>query len=119
MTTETKVPTPGSIQTASSSTFSSLVLEAKGAIAVEFLSYGCSHCKDMEPILEEVAKLLENQVRVFRVNVGVDQDLAEEYGIQGTPTLVMFKDGQIVGEEAGPAPSVASLTKVLTKPFEL
>jgi thiol-disulfide isomerase/thioredoxin len=55
------------IQTVTSSTFTRVVLEAEGPIAVEFMSYGCAHCRAIEPVLEQVAKMVEPRERVFRV----------------------------------------------------
>ena len=78
------------IQTVTSSTFPRLVLEAEGPIVVEFMSYGCEHCRALEPVLEQVAEMVKPQERIFRVNIAVERDLAGSYQIQGTPTLVMF-----------------------------
>ena len=47
------------IQTVTSSTFTRLVLEAEGPIAVEFMSYGCAHCRAIEPVLEQVAEMVK------------------------------------------------------------
>src|ERR1017187_2520782 len=78
------------IQTVTSSTFTRLVLEAEGPIVVEFMSYGCAHCRTIEPVLEHVAEIVKPQERFFSVNIAVEQELASNYQIQGTPTLIMF-----------------------------
>ena len=51
------------IQTVTSSTFTRLVLQAEGPIAVEFMSYGCAHCRVIEPVLEQVAQMVEPRER--------------------------------------------------------
>jgi len=112
--------TPGKsppIQTVSGETFESAVLEAKGPIAVEFMSYGCSHCRAIEPVLQEAAESLKSKEQIVRVNVAVDQELADTYDVRGTPTLVMFLDGQQVGRVEGPHPVLASVLTALTQPF--
>lgn len=107
-----------SIQTVTSSTFKALVLEGKGPIVVEFMSYGCAHCHVMEPVLQEVAQMVEPKEKVFRVNIALEQELAESYQIQGTPTFVMFLNGTEVGRVEGPPPALSSILAVVTEPFE-
>jgi thiol-disulfide isomerase/thioredoxin len=109
---------PEQIPTLTSSTFKPFVLEGKERIAVEFMSYGCTHCRAIEPILQKVAATLQANEKIFRVNVGVERDLASKYAIEGTPTLVMFLNGGEVGRVEGPHPTVASVTAAVTTPFE-
>jgi thioredoxin-like negative regulator of GroEL len=106
-----------SITTANSETFKALVLEGKGPIAVEFMSYGCSHCGALEPVLQQVAALLESKGQIFRVNTEVELELAAAYGVQATPTLVMFLNGRPVGRVEGPRPTVSSLLTAIAQPF--
>ena len=106
------------IRTVTSSTFSSLVLEAQGPIVAEFMSYGCAHCRAIEPVLQQVAEMVKSKETIFRVNIAVEQELAESYQIQGTPTLIMFLNGREVGRNEGPHPSVSSILAVVTQPFE-
>jgi thioredoxin 1 len=108
----------GKIQTVTSSTFTRLVLEAEGPIAVEFMSYGCEHCRAIEPVLEQVAEMVKAQEKIFRVNIAVEQELAGSYQIEGTPTLVMFLNQNEVGRVEGPSPTVASVLTAVTQPFE-
>ena len=105
------------IQTTTSGSFNSQVLDGKGPIAVEFMSYGCGHCRVIEPVLQQVAKLVESSEKMFRVNIGVEQELSERYKIQGTPTLIMFLDGSVVGRVEGPSPEVSSVLAEITQPF--
>jgi thioredoxin 1 len=106
------------IQTVTASTFTRLVLEAEGPIVVEFMSYGCAHCRAIEPVLEQVAKMIEPREKIFRVNIAVEQELAVSYQIQGTPTLVMFLNQNEVGRVEGPSPTVSSVLTAVTQPFE-
>jgi len=106
------------IRTVTGSTFTSWVLEAKGPIAVEFMSYGCVHCREMEPVLQQVAEMVKRKGTIFRVNTAHDQELTDSYEIQGTPTLVMFLNGKEVGRDEGPPPTVASVLTAVTHPFD-
>ncbi len=105
------------IQTVTLSTFNRLVLEAEGPIAVEFMSYGCAHCRTIEPILEQVAEMVKADEKIFRVNIGVEEELAASYQIQGTPTLVMFLNQNEVSRVEGPSPTVSSVLTAVTQPF--
>jgi thioredoxin 1 len=109
---------PQQIPTLSSDTFQTLVLNGNGPIAVEFMSYGCSHCRAIEPVLQNVAAMVGSKERIFRVNVGAEQDLASTYSIDGTPTFVMFLNGSEVGRAEGPQPTVASVMAAVTQPFQ-
>jgi len=106
------------IKTVTSATFSRLVLEAEGPIAVEFMSYGCEHCRAIEPVLEQVAEMVKAQEKIFRVNIAVEQELAGSYRIEGTPTLIMFLNQNEVGRVEGPSPTVSSVLTAVTQPFE-
>jgi thioredoxin 1 len=98
--------------------FVARVLEGRGPIAVEFMSYSCAHCGAMEPVLQQVAETLQAREPVFRVNVAIELDLAGDYAIEGTPTFVMFLDGREVGRAEGPDPQTAIVLAALTAPFE-
>jgi thioredoxin 1 len=106
------------IQTVTGSTFESLVLKGDGPIVVEFMSYGCAHCRVMEPVLQQVTPMVEPKEKVFRVNIALEQELADSYQIQGTPTFVMFLNGTEVGRVEGPPPALSSIPAVVTAPFE-
>ena len=106
------------IRTVTSATFNAWVLEAKGPIAVEFMSYGCVHCREMEPVLQQVAEMVKSKGKIFRVNTADEQGLTDSYQVEGTPTLVMFLDGKEVGRAEGPPPRVSSVLTAVTHPFE-
>jgi thioredoxin 1 len=107
----------GSIATVTGDTFASTVLGGHGPIVVEFMSYGCSHCRALEPVLRDVANMKGADETFLRVNVAIEPDLSETYAIDGTPTLVMFLNGSVVGRVEGPHPAVASILQAVTEPF--
>jgi thioredoxin 1 len=106
------------IRTVTASTFDRLVLKGEGPIVVEFMSYGCAHCGVIEPDLQEVAEILESTEKIFRVNIAVDRELADAYEIQGTPTLIMFLNGAVVGRDEGPSPEVSNILALVRQPYE-
>ncbi len=106
------------IQTTTAASFGSQVLDGSGPIAVEFMSYGCAHCRVIEPVLQQVAEIVNPTEKIFRVNIGLDRGLAERYEIVGTPTLIMFLDGNVVGRIEGPRPVVSSVLAEITQPYK-
>jgi thioredoxin-like negative regulator of GroEL len=106
------------VQSTTSDTFAELVLQGKGPIAVEFMSYGCAHCQVIEPVLQQVAEMVKSKESIFRVNIAVEPELADRYQIQGTPTLIMFLDGKEVGRVEGPSPVVSTLLAAVKQPYE-
>jgi thioredoxin 1 len=108
---------PDRIRTVGSRTFEELVLDAQGPVVVEFMSYGCAHCRVMEPVLQQVAAMVEPAERIVRVNIATEYELATNYEVQGTPTLVMFLDGREVDRVEGPPPNVSAVLAEVTRPF--
>jgi thioredoxin 1 len=106
------------VKSVTAETFDSLVLASPNPVAVEFMSYGCEHCRLLEPVLQEVAEKLGSREAIFRVNIAIDQELANRYEIEGTPTLVMYSRGIEVGRAVGPDPSVNVLWDAVTRPYE-
>jgi len=112
------VETSDRIETVTASTFDGLVLKGEGPIVVEFMSYGCAHCGAIEPGLQQVAEMVESTEKIFRVNVAVERELADLYKIQGTPTLIMFLNGSVVGRDEGPSPVVSNILDAVRQPYE-
>ena len=106
------------IRTVTSATFNQRVLQATGPIVVEFMSYGCAHCRTLEPVLQQVAEMVKSKEEIFRVNIAVEQELSDRYHVQGTPTLIMFLHGREVGRFEGPPPTMESILAAVTQPFE-
>ena len=106
------------IQTVNGDNFGPLVLQGAGPIVVEFMSYGCAYCRNLEPVLQQVAEQVSEQETIFRVNTAVAQELANSYQIEGTPTLLMFLNGSEVGRVTGPTPDVSSLMATIVEPFQ-
>lgn len=113
----TKFTASDNIRTLDSQSFDRLVLGGQGPIAVEFMSYGCGYCRAIEPSLQRVAKAVEADEAVFRVNIAVEPDLTSQYEIGGTPTFIMFLDGREVGRVEGPDPSESAIMQAVTGPF--
>jgi thioredoxin 1 len=105
------------IQTLDGASFGPTVLDGEGRIAVEFMSYGCGYCRAIEPLLQQVAEMIWQDETIFRVNITADPDLANQYEVGGTPTFVMFLNGEELGRAEGPNPDFASVRDAVTGPF--
>ena len=80
--------------------FSTEVLNFSGTVLVDFWAEWCGPCRMLSPIIDEVAA--ENpQVKVGKVNVDQQQELAAQFNIMSIPTLVVFKNGTKAGESVG------------------
>lgn len=77
------------------------VIRAPGPVMVEFVREGCPHCRAMEPLVQRLAAEYAGRVPFYRVNVEADPDLVWAYQVMSTPTFVVFRDSDPVGELAG------------------
>ncbi|HOE60247.1 MAG TPA: thioredoxin [Kiritimatiellia bacterium] len=67
---------------------------AQGVVLVDFWAPWCGPCRTQGPIIEQAAKLLGDSAKVAKVNVDDAQQTAKRFGVQGIPTLIVFKDGK-------------------------
>lgn len=74
---------------------------AKGVTLVDFYADWCGPCRMIAPLLEELSHELKDQASIVKVDVENAQDTAGQYGITSVPTLVVFKDGQVVEQVVG------------------
>jgi thioredoxin 1 len=70
-------------------------------VLVDFFAEWCGPCKSQAPILVNVAHALEGRAKVIKIDVDKNQQVAQQYKIQGVPTLAIFKDGKIVWRKSG------------------
>ena len=83
------------------STFNQEVLSAEGLVVVDYWADWCGPCKQMEPILEELATAYEGQASFVKVDTTTEQGLASSQGILSLPTLQFFKNGNVVHSISG------------------
>ena len=84
-----------------SAEFETEVINSELPVLVDFFATWCGPCKMMSPIVEELEEELKGKVKVFKVDVDEQRDLAEEYNIMSIPTFVVFKEGQVVATVLG------------------
>lgn len=73
--------------------FDQIVLQSKTPVLVDFWAAWCGPCRTLAPIVEAIAEQYGDAVRVFKLNVDGSPAVAQRYGIQEIPTLILFQDG--------------------------
>jgi thioredoxin 1 len=97
----TRTQMANDIKYVSDSSFESDVLKADGAVLVDYWAEWCGPCKMIAPILDEVAGDYKGRLTVAKLNVDENQTTPAKYGIRGIPTLMLFKNGAVVGTKVG------------------
>lgn len=87
-----------------STNFESEVINSKVPVLVDFWAPWCGPCKMLTPTIEALANEYDGKVKVAKVNVDDNQQLAGQFGIRGIPTVMVFKDGQVVNSMVGMKP---------------
>ena len=80
----------------------------EGTVLVDFYADWCGPCKMIAPILNEVQEELKDEVKIIKVDVDADGELAQRFDVMSIPTMILFKDGKPVNRRAGfmPKPEV-------------
>jgi thioredoxin 1 len=92
--------------------FDAEVLQSSQPVLVDFWAPWCAPCRQLLPVIEQVAQENAGSIKVGKVNVDDNQDVALKYGIMGLPTLMLFKNGDVIQKITG-APAKPRLQQML------
>ena len=87
--------------------FEEAVLKSDKPVMVDFWATWCRPCRMQGPIVEEIAKEMGKKIKVGKLDTDQNKSLSQRYNVAYLPTLVIFKNGKIVGELIGAAPKIS------------
>ena len=89
------------------SNFQAEVLDSAEPVVVDFWAEWCGPCKMIAPSLEEISNEMAGKVKVVKVNIDENPEIAAKFGVRSIPTLAMFKGGEVADIKVGAAPKTA------------
>ena len=88
------------------------LLTSEQPLVVDFWAQWCGPCKAISPIIEELAKEYEGKANIGKVDVDENDDITARYGIRNIPTILFFKNGELVDKQVGAATKAAIAAKI-------
>ena len=92
--------------------FDEVVLKSDKPVLVDFWAAWCGPCRMVGPIMEEISSEYEGKAVVGKVDVYANQEFAAKYGVRNIPTVLLFKDGEVIDKQVGVAPKSTYTQKI-------
>lgn len=81
--------------------FETEVKNAQTPVLVDFYAEWCGPCRQLGPVLEEISKEMGDKVKILKMNIDDSPDTPTNFGVRGVPTMMMFKNGEVVATKVG------------------
>ena len=81
--------------------FTNEVLNSESPVLVDFWAEWCGPCKQLAPLVEEAAEEFKDKIKICKMDVDANREVASEFGIRSIPTLMIFTNGELSGTEIG------------------
>ena len=94
------------------SNFQDEVLNSELPVLVDFYADWCGPCKMMSPVVDELSREYEGRLKVGKVNVGENTNVAQQYRVMSIPTILLIKNGQVVDQVVGAVPKAQLTGKI-------
>lgn len=87
------------------------ILKDENVVLVDFFATWCGPCKMLAPVLEDLSQTYQGKATIVKVDVDKEQELAGQYGVMSIPTMILFKNGEVVKQVVGfqPKPQIENL----------
>lgn len=96
--------TDNTVTRVTAKTWDTEVLQSNLPVFVDFWAEWCGPCRMVGPAVEHIGKIMAGKVKVAKLNVDENQEIAMKYGVQSIPSLILFKEGKEVARTIGAAP---------------
>ena len=80
------------------------IKKSQSLVLVDFWAEWCAPCKQISPILEEIASEYESKIKVLKINIDENSQTPHKYNVRGIPTLMIFKNGNLIDTKVGSLP---------------